>query len=140
MKIDTTRFGPLEVAPEQLFHFPEGLAGLPGKSWVLHQPNGHARLGWLQSAEDPAVAVVIAEPSVLFPDYAPKHRPEEASAVDEGPREYWVLVRQGPTPGQLLANLFAPLVLNREKRLGVQLPLVGSDFGLAEPWPKEPPV
>lgn len=137
MKLESSRFGVVELPPERLFHFPEGIAGLPGKSWALYSPPGATGYAWLLSAEDPSKGIVLAQAQRLLPSYAPRHRPEEADAVQAGPREYWIVVRQAPTPGQLLLNLFAPIVLNPETRLGVQVPLVGSEFGLAELFPSE---
>ena len=49
MKLETSRFGVLELPPERLYHFPEGIPGLPGKSWALYAPPGASGYAWLLS-------------------------------------------------------------------------------------------
>ena len=48
MKIDTTRFGALEMQPEDVLHFPGGMLGLEDcRDWVLLADAENDALGWL---------------------------------------------------------------------------------------------
>jgi len=70
MQINTTRFGSVEVADEDVIRFPAGLPGLNDcTSWVLLADAHHEALGWLQCTqhEDVALAVVTGVSAVYYP-------------------------------------------------------------------------
>ena len=66
MKIDTTRFGCLDIAPDDLLQFPAGLLGLEDcRHWVLLADAEHSALGWLQSTLRPEIAFAVVCPEGL---------------------------------------------------------------------------
>lgn len=139
MKIETTRFGALEVPDDELLTFPEGFPGFAGKRFaVLEREEGRDLLQWLQSVVEPGVAVMVLDPTRLGLDYAPKPKDAEVSLIRpeaEDPIAVRVVVRNGEEPGRAVLNLFAPILINFSKRLAMQVPLVGSGYGVREPWP-----
>lgn len=141
MPIETTRFGALELSEESVFTFPEGLPGIEGKRFALLERG--PRLAWLQSLSEPAVALLLVDPGPLRPDFAFSPRPEEAAIVDPASATGGLIVRviawgDRQDARRLLLNLFAPILLNPVRRLGMQLPLVGSSFTTREVWPSPP--
>ena len=51
MRIDTQRFGTLELNPDQLFLFPQGLIGMESlRQWALLPDVDNPTVAWLQSA------------------------------------------------------------------------------------------
>jgi flagellar assembly factor FliW len=139
IKLATTRFGEVELTEEQLLTFPEGLPGLPGKRWALLPSPTNARISWLQSAERADVALLLIDPCLLIPDYRASPKPEEIRGIfgetDEKP-VCRVVIRSGEQPGELIANLFAPVLMHPALGLGMQVPLVGSSYGVREVWPR----
>lgn len=139
MRVESTRFGSIEPREDQIYTFPEGLPGLTGKHFILIEKT--ARVFWLQSAEDPAVALLLVDPKLLVPDLAIPSKLEELRPIEPGDGSglvHRVSVKSGEAPGELTLNLFAPIVLNPSKRLGMQVPLVGSSYGTRQVWPLRP--
>ena len=143
MRVETTRFGQVEIPEDSLITFPEGLPGFDGKLYVLIHSEENPTIHWLQSASDPDVALVLMDPLTLDPDYTISPRPQELRPIQPGddPSQTIlcrVIVRSGEREGELMANLFAPVLFNVAKRLALQLPLVGSKYGVREVWPRSP--
>src|SRR5690606_33132097 len=72
MKINTLRFGQIEVDEDKVILFKEGIPGLNHlKKYILIHEDEKTPLHWLQSVEDGSIALVLADPFVFKPDYAP---------------------------------------------------------------------
>lgn len=127
MKIKTTRFGEIEVPEGEIVTFPEGLVGLPTYKRFAAVPHpGGGPFRWLQSLEEPALAWIVTDPAVFFPDYKVKARPEDLGAIrltDAAAALVLVIVTPSPATKEITANLQGPLVLNLEARLAKQLVL-----------------
>jgi len=108
------------VAPEQVFTFSPGLAGFP--QWRRLALVEHPRVApflWLQSLEDPDLALAAAEPKRIGADL-----PDPKPLAGESPAGLLVLVLLTAPPArpqEAAANLGAPLVLNRETRMARQV-------------------
>lgn len=138
MKIETTRFGTQEVADDTVLTFPEGLPGFSDKRWVLLHAPENPMIQWLQSAEDPDIALMTVDPSDLMIPYAPEVQPEDLAAILSDTEEApvcRVIIRRGHADGTLFVNLFAPLFFSVAQKRAMQLPLVGSGFSVREVWP-----
>ncbi len=142
MKVETSRFGSVDIPDDRVITFPEGLPGFDdNKLYVLIHSEENPTVHWLQSASDPDVALLLMDPLTLDPTYEVKPRPDELRPIDPG--EDWaasvlcrVIVRNGDQDGELFANFFAPVSFSVEKRVAMQLPLVGSKYSVREVWPK----
>ena len=136
MRLETARFGAIEVDEAQLYTFSEGLPGLEGKRFALI---ARGPVEWLQSIQDPAQALLLTDPTKLFADYAPPLKLDELRALepsDAGALLVRVTTKRGEHAGELRLNLFAPLILNPAKHLAMQVPLVGSSWSTEHVWPK----
>ena len=74
MKIDTTRFGELEINPDAILTFPRGLTGLENcKRYQLlhemHEDKTSPVVHYLQSLDDAAVAFSIVDPALFGFNY-----------------------------------------------------------------------
>lgn len=137
MKINTTRFGEVEFPEETIINFPEGLPGFSGKRYIVLQREETPMIEWLQSVDEPDIAVMLVDPVELLIDYQPKPKSAELQTIQaEGDQLiHRVIIRNGDTPGQLFMNLFAPIMINVPKSLAMQVPLVGSGYSVREVWP-----
>ena len=139
MKIMTPRFGELLIPAETIVVFPEGLPGFQSKRWVIFIRDETPMIEWLQSIDEPDIALMTMDPiRDLLIDYRPEPKAGELAPIElEGieQADLRVIIRNAEMPGRLSVNLFAPLMYNVDKRLGMQLPLVGSGFGVSELWP-----
>ena len=111
---ESSRFGTLEVAPGDVIEFPRGLIGLGGRRFAVVTRDGSA-FSWLQSLEDPALALPVTDPWQFFADYAVELDDEEASRLgidDPTGVRVLVTVRAGDTPASVTANLRAPILVS----------------------------
>ena len=132
MKIDSPRFGSLEVEADKLINFPAGLPGLEDcKRFTLIEVGDKLPvLAVLQSADQPELAFSVTSPDVLGLHYEFTLNEEEEQLLRvTSSSDVTVLLilrneedsphrRQGDLP--VKANLMAPLVINTATRLGVQ--------------------
>jgi flagellar assembly factor FliW len=116
LTIDTTRFGPLEIAGEAVIEFPTGLIGLGGSRYALLANDENASIVWLQSIEDPSLAVPVANPWRFFADFEVELSDAEASRIgitDPADADVYVTVRARESLEDSTANLRAPILVSR---------------------------
>ena len=111
VEVSTTRFGTVSVTPDQLVEFPDGLIGLGGHRYALLPADGRFR--WLQSLDNPALAVPVTDPCALFPGYTIELTDGDAAklgGVGDGVQAFvTVTVRRDPLV--VTANQKAPILL-----------------------------
>jgi flagellar assembly factor FliW len=70
MRINTTRFGRIDVDAADLLTFPSGLPGLEHcREWALLADSDNDALGWLQSTVRGDVAIAVVSPRRFVPQY-----------------------------------------------------------------------
>jgi flagellar assembly factor FliW len=133
--IDSPRFGKLEVAPDRVIEFPEGIPGFEDlhQFTLFHPEGGDPKYFLLQSIEQPALAFPIADPGRFGFSYEIElSDAQTATLALEDPADVVVAVMliknedQGGEP--LRANLNAPLVLNLKSRRGIQHVFASLDY------------
>jgi flagellar assembly factor FliW len=125
MKLETTRFGDVEIEQDRVITFPSGLLGFSSyTTFVLLQPDEQGVFFWLQSVETPDLAFVVTDPAMWVADYRANIRKEQMAEMaleDIEAAQVFVIVNK--RDDVLSANLQGPLVVNVEKRLAMQLVL-----------------
>ena len=142
MRITTTRFGGIEVAPGDVIRFPSGLPGLEGcREWALLADASNDAVGWLQSTTRGDVALAVVSPRRFVPDYRVRiPRSELTPLALADVRDAQVVVVVGRTGTTLTLNLKAPIVINVETRMGRQV-VASGDLPLRhELAPGRPPL
>lgn len=123
MKINTTRFGSVEIRADDTIRFPEGLLGLPScKDWVLLADVACDAFAWLQSVDRPEIALGVVSPRRFVPSYQMRlaRRELEPLRLDHGQCPQ-VLAVVSKTKRSITLNLKAPLVINLDQRVGRQV-------------------
>lgn len=132
MKVQTTRFGEIEVREEDRLVIVEGLLGFGGlERYVVHRPAGLDIFQWLQSEQVPQLAFVVCPPRVIVPDYHIDVSREELEGIEleeESDADILVLLAHPHDPSRMTANLLGPVVVNRSKRLARQVVLGGPEY------------
>ncbi len=141
MRLKGTRLGDIEVDDEKIITFPYGLLGFEDmRRYVLLSPNPTVPFRWLQSIENPGLAFVVINPLVFHPKYNMKIPAAQLSVIESGsPEEIAVLVivTIPEDPAGMTANLAGPLIINTDKRLGVQAVLGDETYSTEHPVLKE---
>ncbi len=139
MQVDTVRFGTLSVNDDKIMLFPRGLPGFEDeRRFFLMDHAGSAKIKWLHSADNPGMALVVADPFELFEEYRSDVPDEIARELGiTGPDGALVLtvltVRAGQHEGEpptISANLLAPIVISKERRTGAQVVLRSGEYGV----------
>ena len=124
MKVNTLRFGELELDENQIFTFPMGILGFVSmKSFVIIEQEDQHPFKWLQSVDDPSTAFVLSDPLLFYPTYCAEIKRTELSMLGELNETELVLSVIMTVPEDmkdLSANLCAPLVFNLANRTGMQ--------------------
>ncbi len=130
MRVETKRFGTVEVDQSKIVHFPDGLVGFNDyKNYVvLDSFTVEGALCWLQSVDEPSLGFLALSPSDIFEGYCPEFVSSDLAGLgQESPCDLIMLsiITVPPDARKMTANLQAPLLVNPSKRLGKQV-IVGS--------------
>jgi flagellar assembly factor FliW len=113
LTIDSSRFGTLDIAPEDVIEFPNGLIGLGGRRYAIVSHDGDSAFSWLHSIDDPSLALPVANPWHFFAEYAVDLSDEASAPITAAPADVavWVTVRAGAELSDFYANLRAPILV-----------------------------
>ncbi len=131
MKIETTRFGTVEIDEDKVLRFVRGILGFPNDlRYALLPHKDDSPFFWLQSLDSPDLAFVVINPSLIVSDYAfelPKDAEQELELERPEQAEALVIVTFRPgengNPAIMSANLLGPVVINVDKGLARQVVL-----------------
>ncbi len=130
MKINTTRFGELEVDKKDIIEFAEGLLGFENLTkFFVVDPGDQTLILWLQSVDNAQTAFPIIEPKIFQPNYMVKLLPVELNSLSlenlSNASVYTVLtIPQNVT--EMSANLKAPIIINNKTKAARQIVLQDS--------------
>lgn len=125
MRIETSRFGSVDVDETRIITFPNGILGFPRHTrYVLLESGQDSSFWWLQSVEAPELAFVVTDPTLFVPTYRVPIRGEQMEAMNLASLdEAHVFVIVNKHGRMLTGNLQGPLVVHVAQRTGVQLVL-----------------
>lgn len=132
MKIETVRFGELEVEESSIIHFPEGIVPFGrGLDFALvggEDAGGEAAgCAWLQCVGQTNLAFWVAHAARVFPDRTIGIDERQIALLGaDAPEQLHVLLILSVQDGEVTANLLAPVLINPAEQLGQQIVLAGS--------------
>lgn len=146
MHIETSRFGEVEIADDEVITFPDGLPGFAGTRKMVLIGGGnlpgvdvsddHQMLYWIQDIVDPDLAFLSLVPWEVYPEYDIDIDPSDVEGAD--PDDLCILsivtVRRENETVRMTSNLMAPVVINTQTRTGRQVILAEGD------WPVHAPL
>jgi flagellar assembly factor FliW len=140
MIIQTSRFGQLEVDPERLITFDDGLLGFAQqREYALIQTGEGSGFYWLQSVDTPDLAFVVCDPRLFVSDYQVPVKLEDLESLamtDADKGQVFVIVNK---VGDLLTGNFqGPLVVNTDNRHAKQLVLSDKRYSTRHPLMRIP--
>ncbi len=134
LTLDTKDYGTIEYEESDLIHFTDGLFGFNDlKDFIplVLDENEDNTILMLQSIENTDIAFVIINPFSLDPDYNPVLSPEELSYLgvkSEDDLSYYVICVLRSNHLENTVNMKAPVVINPDKRIGMQVILNQSEY------------
>lgn len=141
MIIKTGRFGSLEVADEEIIQIPLGILGFPEFTrFCLVDPGDETLILWLQSLDNPDLAIPVLEPKIFKPEYSVRLSAaelRELKLVHIQNSAVFTLLTIGDEITEMTANLRAPIVVNLKQQLARQVVLQENEYSLRHPMFKE---
>ena len=129
------RLGDFSYGTEDVIRFPQGIPGFEQlQQFLLLARDEYAPFIFLAALERPEVAL----PLVPVPPATLDVRPSRAAQAslgqpDEAPITYYAVASIGPNAAEIGVNLRAPIVINRDTRLGCQIILPDETLPIAAP-------
>lgn len=136
MKIESARFGTIELEATELIYFPAGVIGFPEETaFALIRHGDSPCIGWLQSVKTPEIAFPVVSVhglGVEYPDVPLETALEMANLGDIGD-EIAVMAMLSAQRGQpATVNLMAPIIVNVTTRRAMQMHLEGTRYSTRE--------
>jgi len=135
MKINTTKFGEIEIDEKLIFNFIEPILGyesLTKYALVDHTPG--APFKWLQSIENPNIAFPVTYPGFFGLNYDFVIPEEDVKKLEITNNETVlsiniVCIPQGE-PRNATINLIGPIVINTENKKAMQIVLLNTSYSV----------
>ncbi|MGN0507551.1 MAG: flagellar assembly protein FliW [Lachnospiraceae bacterium] len=128
MLVNTRYFGKVDLDDDKILTFDEGLIGFESlkRFTLLYDNEGGTEnpITWLQSLDEPTVALPVISPFCVMADYNPLVEDEVLLPLGELNEENTAIFLTLTVPSDLTkmtTNLKAPIVINAETKKGCQV-------------------
>ena len=135
MKAKTKFFGEVELADEKVLDFPSGLIGFENytKFAIMYdeEDKGTTRISWLQSLEEPLLALPVIDPLAIVEEYVPMIEDELLVPLGNPADEDLLFLLAMTVPSDMTkvtANMKAPIIINAATKKGAQLIVENEDY------------
>lgn len=137
MQVTTTRFGTIEIADEQLVTLVDGMLGFTEATrFALIDDEVGEPFQWMQSLDEPSLAFVVIDPSLLLAEYHFSVKKEQIRALktaDVEELQVFTIVTMAGDILDVTVNLQGPIVMNKNTRIGLQIVLNDPKFSTRHP-------
>ena len=137
MRIQTTRFGELNVPAECIIRFVSSLAGFPRhKRFALFPYEENSPFYILQSVSNAELTLLLVDPYRFFNGYVFEVDDELAAELgfsDENPPAVYTLTTLHDRLEDATVNLLGPVLVNWANRTAVQMTLHNSSYPVRQP-------
>ncbi|MBQ7198500.1 MAG: flagellar assembly protein FliW [Selenomonadaceae bacterium] len=132
-KINTDRFGEIEVDEKRIVHFKDGIPAFEDEHEFIVLPyDEETPYYFLQSLNKPELAFLLTIPEIFFPDYSAEiddETVEELKITDsEKILVYALITIPNGSIRYMTANLLAPIVINLENMQAKQIVMEKSNY------------
>ena len=142
MKLDTAKFGEVEVEDNRVFDFVLPIIGFDELTkFVILDPNADSIFKWLQSVDDPELAFPIISVAALDFDYSVELSDNVVTELDITDANDVLVMNitsiPQDNPRGTTINLLAPLIFNLDNLKAGQIVLSGSGYDISYPMFKK---
>lgn len=137
MKLDTLKFGPVEIDDTLIFTFLEPILGYEHlKKYVLIDYDTDSPFKWLQSVEDMAVSFPVTVPALFGIDYVftvseNYAKMLELTTIEDVLTLNIVNIPKGQ-PEHATVNLLGPIIINVNNKNAIQMILQDGDYAVRQ--------
>ena len=138
MKINTVRFGEIDIEEDRIFDFKMPIIGFGElRKFIILDTSEDSFFKWLQSTEDPSLAFPIISVYSMNVEYPINLTDEVVEKLGITNIENLLVMNVASIPQDnpqgTTINLLAPLVFNLEKKIAGQVILSGSGYDISFP-------
>lgn len=135
MRFMTKHFGEIELGEEKIINFDNGIMGFEDykRYTILFDIESGEKpvISWLQSIEEPGLAIPVINPLYVREDYNPTVEDELLTSLGELNDENIIVLLSITVPSditKMTSNLKAPFIINSDTRKGCQVIVENSDY------------
>jgi flagellar assembly factor FliW len=135
MLVKTKHFGEIDLDESKIIYFDNGILGFEDckKYTILYDlvDGERPEISWLQSLDEPALALPVISPFIIKADYNPLVEDELIKSLGELNEDNIVILVSVTVPSdinKISANLKAPFIINSELRKGAQVIAENQDY------------
>lgn len=131
MKLRTKYHGEVEINETDIFYFSNGIPGFLNEKQFVLLPIEDTPFTVLQSVQTHVLGFVLMDPFSYFPDYdieLDEQTVERLELSSEHEVAVYVILTVADPFENTTANLQAPIVVNRAKKLGKQVILTNTPY------------
>ena len=132
-KVNTSRFGEIEVDEAKIVHFDRGIPAFEDETeFVILPYEEESPYYFMQSLKSPDLAFLLTNPFLFFPDYTFEIDDDTLSELDVKNQDavfyYAMITIPNGSIRYMTANLLAPVVLNSDNMRAKQVVLEKSNY------------
>ncbi len=128
MKFQSKQFGELECDDNYRITFPSGVIGFEEfKDFIIVNDESTEPFRWLVSTQDEAVCFPMIDPREIVKEYKANFPRSNGDLY-----EIYSIVCLKPSLEETTINLRSPIVINAQKREGVQIILNDEEYSVSE--------
>lgn len=134
MLINTKHFGEIDLNEDKIIHFENGIFGFEDfkRYTIIYDEDGtKPDISWLQSLDEPLLAIPVISPFIVKPDYNPEVEDELLKPLGDITDENIAVLVSITVPSvieNITANLKAPFIINSDEKKGAQIIVENSDY------------
>lgn len=128
MRIMTKHFGEIDLDESKVIYFASGILGFENykKYTILYDNEEGERpdISWLQSIDEPSMAIPIMSPFLVMEEYNPEVEDELLKPLGDMNTDNIIVLVSVTVPSDitnLSANMKAPFIINAETKKGIQI-------------------
>lgn len=137
MVIQTKDFGAVEISPDDILYFPQGVYAFEQENkFVILDDQNDTGVFQMQSVENGNLRFVLVDPFMVLHTYNPIIPDQELSLLEAKYREdlsFFVIAVLAETIEETTVNLKSPVVVNFAAKKGMQVILDGSSYPIRYP-------
>lgn len=134
MLVKTKYFGEVDLPEEKILTFDRGMIGFGDyrRYTILYDcEKEESNISWLQSVDEPTLALPVVKPWLVKEDYNPIVEDELLKDIGELTEDNLVILLTMTIPQdieQMTANLKAPIIINADTRKAAQIIVENEDY------------
>jgi flagellar assembly factor FliW len=137
IKINTSRFGELEIDEKRVVHFKDGIPAFEDeKEFVILPYEEETPYYFMQSMKSPDLAFLITVPFLFFPKYTFEIDDETVAELDINEKDkvlyYTLITIPNYSIRYMTTNLLAPVVINTKNMQAKQIVLEKTNYTTKE--------